>query len=147
MKKYLATLLLIPALCNAGAWTSTENTCPNCLGIPQHRDYTKFSGHKFEIQNDTEQVQTYHICSDNTACYDHPEQTWNHRKIEQCQDVAVYPHQHWSGTHVNKLTINYPWQGYCKFIAHTSISGESNSASQSEVLFRVIQILLSQPPL
>jgi hypothetical protein len=141
MKKYLATLALIPSLCIAGAWTSTENSCPNCLGVPQHQDFTKFSGHKFEIQNDTGSAQTYHICSDNTACYDHPEQTWNHRRIDRCEDVVVPARQHWSGSHVNKLTVNYPWQGYCKFIAHTSITGESSHSSAVDVLFRVIQIL------
>lgn len=95
--------------------------------FPLNTNIDFYAAHEYSINNLTTETQHITVCFDIVTCPEYKQ--WTHQ-THTCESFDLIPSGGKNGKHTSKITINYPFKGWCQILAQTEISGGSYSKSQ-----------------
>lgn len=131
--------LLVSLQANAQTMSITENPCTGCEFVAVNQDYVHYTNHIYHIENISGKPEEHKFCYDDVAC-DGNKDLEKRRVSFACDKVIVYPGNPAVGYKQMLFTINYNWEGWCKFSAHTTLfdpSGKQEAISTAIGWFEV----------
>lgn len=130
MKKKL--LLIIAPLLTSSAMASMSSTTyidQTLIKCARNASCEIFSKHDWSISNDTPIDQNISVCYTTTVCPEYPANT---KVFTECEQVSLGSMATKAGSKLQDYRSSYPWQGGCKVIASTQMTGWITQSSNRE---------------